>query len=40
MAAMEEMERETAAGARKAMSTDGSEPPILEEEDEWEGLYD
>lgn len=40
MAAMEEMEREAAAGARRAASTDGSEPPLLQEEDEWEGLYD
>lgn len=44
MAAMEEIEREAAAGAggagagaRRAMS---SEPPVLQEEDEWEGLYD
>lgn len=40
MAAVEEMEREAAAGSRRAMSTDGSEPPLLDEEDEWEGLYD
>ena len=39
MAAMEEMEREEAARGR-AVSTDGSEPPVLQEEDEWEGLYD
>lgn len=36
---MEEMEREE-AGRRRGVSTDGSEPPVLQEEDEWEGLYD
>lgn len=45
LAAMEEMEREQAAAEagvskRRAGSTDGSEPPVLQEEDEWEGLYD
>lgn len=41
MAAMEEMEREQAeASRRRGISADGSEPPVLLEEDEWEGLYD
>lgn len=39
LAAMEEMEREEAARGRAA-SNSGSEPPVLQEEDEWEGLYD
>ena len=43
MAAMEEMEREQAeaeGSKRRAGSTDGSEPPVFHEGDEWEGLYD
>jgi hypothetical protein len=43
MAAMEEMEREARAGnSNGGGSGDGDDgpPPQLEEEDDWEGLYD
>jgi len=39
MAAMEEMERE-ARSSRPNGSGDDGPPPQLEEEDDWEGLYD
>lgn len=47
MAAMEEMEREARAGNSNGNSNGGGRgdvddgpPPQLEEEDDWEGLYD
>ena len=43
MAAMEEMEREEASRSRSRPTNgagDDGPPRVLEEEDDWEGLYD
>jgi len=40
MMALEEMEREEAERGDKARAGDEDGPPSVEEEDEWEGLYD
>lgn len=41
MAAMEEMEREEASRSRsRPTNGEGDAPPVLGEEDDWEGLYD
>ena len=42
MAAMEEMEREEASRSRsRPTNGEGNDaPPVLGEEDDWEGLYD
>jgi len=40
MAAMEEMEREEASRSRLRPEHGDDAPPVLGEEDDWEGLYD